>query len=470
MSWSHDLLSATDQAVFRRLAVFPASFDMDAAEAVTADDDGQWDVVDSLLGLVDRSLVQFDPERGRYRLLETLRQYAADRLADSGETDRIRERHARYFLNLVEVQAEPLLDERYQTAASILALELDNLRSMAMWCIDHAHWADLYSCCERSIIFLTQEAPADAVDWLQQVVDHRSDVDDQTIVDALGMLAWDQHNCLGGLRSLDALLQPKHRDRRRTGPPPFRVGLDGPRCPIPPRRAIRRRARLTGREVWSSPTARGPHSLGPINLAQASNALAGLGQTERAKEAVAEAIRRAEREGHPLAIEAAIIVASANCLFGAEPDFQSSMDVFSGHPDLFHLGSGNDQWLNAFFGWTLLGLGDERAVSRLADALRIADRLNAQHVVELVIRLLAVAFAQAGHGAEALRLLAYADMHLRPYQMAAGGQEWVESRLAQAGITSPSYESTTLKRGEIMSLVTAIERAMTQNSEASNAS
>ncbi len=87
-----------------------------------------------------------------------------------------------------------------------------------------------------------------------------------------------------------------------------------------------------------------------------------------------------------------------------------------------------------------------------------------------MLRLLAVAFAQADYDAEALRLLAYADTHLRPYQMAAGGQEWVESRLAQAGITSPPYESITVKRGEIMSLVTAIERAMTQNSEVSKAS
>ncbi len=349
VSWSHDLLSTADQAVFRRLAVFPASFDMDAAEAVATDDDGQWDVVDSLLGLVDRSLVQFDPERGRYRLLETLRQYAADRLADGGETERTRERHARYFLDLVEVQAEPLLDGRYQTAASILALELDNLRSMAMWCIDQAHWADLYLCCERSIIFLTQEAPADAVDWLQQVVDHRSDVDDQTIVDALGMLAWDQHNCLGDFA------RSKHSFSQSTEIADAQ-GLPHSAWAWTARGAQSLQegryddALANGARGLELADARGPNTLGTINLAQASNALAAVGQTERAKEAVAEALRRAEREGHPLAIEAAIIVASANCLFGAEPDFQSSMDVFSGHPDLFHLGSGNDQWLNAFFG------------------------------------------------------------------------------------------------------------------------
>ena len=96
VSWSHDLLVPVEQEVFRRLAVFPASFTLEAAEDVTGRDDHSIDVTDSLLGLVDRSLLQFDPEEGRYRLLETLRQFAADRLAESGEAETLRERHARF--------------------------------------------------------------------------------------------------------------------------------------------------------------------------------------------------------------------------------------------------------------------------------------------------------------------------------------------------------------------------------------
>ena len=100
VSWSHDLLTDDEKIVFRRLAVFPASFDLAAAEAVAGD--GAVDVVDCVLRLVDRSLVVYEPEDDRYRLLETLRQYGADRLADAGETEATRERHARHFLAFAE--------------------------------------------------------------------------------------------------------------------------------------------------------------------------------------------------------------------------------------------------------------------------------------------------------------------------------------------------------------------------------
>ena len=127
VSWSHDLLVPVEQEVFRRLAVFPASFTLEAAEDVTGRDDHSIDVTDSLLGLVDRSLLQFDPEEGRYRLLETLRQFAADRLAESGEAETLRERHARFFTGLVEHQAPRLTGPEYLSALAILTPEIDNL-------------------------------------------------------------------------------------------------------------------------------------------------------------------------------------------------------------------------------------------------------------------------------------------------------------------------------------------------------
>ena len=92
VAWSHDLLTEDERLVFRRLAVFPATFDLDAAAAIAADDSSDIDAVDCVLRLVDRSLVAYDPTAGRYRLLETLRQYGADRLVDAGETMETRER------------------------------------------------------------------------------------------------------------------------------------------------------------------------------------------------------------------------------------------------------------------------------------------------------------------------------------------------------------------------------------------
>jgi predicted ATPase/class 3 adenylate cyclase len=99
IAWSHELLSPVEQAVLRRLSVFNAPFQLDTAEAIAADGetvstDGVLDVV---AHLVDKSLVQFDPATGRYRLLETVRQYCADRLRESSETESTRDRHAAFY-------------------------------------------------------------------------------------------------------------------------------------------------------------------------------------------------------------------------------------------------------------------------------------------------------------------------------------------------------------------------------------
>jgi predicted ATPase/DNA-binding winged helix-turn-helix (wHTH) protein len=104
VAWSHGLLAASEQLVFRRLSAFAGGFSLDAAIAIAGGDTASnWDIVDTLGRLVDKSLVTVEgDERPRYRLLETLRLYAAERLAASGEGAAVAERHARYFTSLFE--------------------------------------------------------------------------------------------------------------------------------------------------------------------------------------------------------------------------------------------------------------------------------------------------------------------------------------------------------------------------------
>lgn len=100
LEWSHEMLEAAEQRLFRRLAVFRGSFSLTAAEAVCADTDlPERDVLPLLGALVDRSLVQVvdSPDSPRYRLLGTVRQYAAERLNTDLEAQALRERHARFF-------------------------------------------------------------------------------------------------------------------------------------------------------------------------------------------------------------------------------------------------------------------------------------------------------------------------------------------------------------------------------------
>ena len=103
LEWSHGLLTPDEQTVFRRLGVFAGSFTLEAAQHVASDERiDAWAALDHLGALVDKSLVlaEGDPVP-RYRLLETTRAYALERLAEAGETERMLRRHAEALLALL---------------------------------------------------------------------------------------------------------------------------------------------------------------------------------------------------------------------------------------------------------------------------------------------------------------------------------------------------------------------------------
>ena len=138
IDWSHDLLADGERALFRRLSVFVGGFTLDAAEGVCADGAiASTLILDLLTRLVDKSLIGVDVGSGaeaRYRLLETVRQYAVDRLVESGEAAAVRTRHRDVFLALAE-RAEPELQGPDQKIwLDRLAVELDNLRAALEWC------------------------------------------------------------------------------------------------------------------------------------------------------------------------------------------------------------------------------------------------------------------------------------------------------------------------------------------------
>jgi predicted ATPase/DNA-binding SARP family transcriptional activator len=138
VDWSWELLDDSERAILRRLSVFSGGATPESAERVcllaggdgTADDVAAVgrDVVDVIASLLDKSLVTAEDEQHvRYRLLETVRAYAADRLAEAGETEQVAAAHARYFLDLAE-RAEPELRSREQlTWLRLLSAEHDNI-------------------------------------------------------------------------------------------------------------------------------------------------------------------------------------------------------------------------------------------------------------------------------------------------------------------------------------------------------
>jgi predicted ATPase/class 3 adenylate cyclase len=105
IEWSYALLDEGERELFRRSTIFSGGFDLAAAEAVaTGDDVDLAAVLDLLSGLIAKSMIIADVSGilTRYRILETLREYGRDRLIDSSESDTVRTRHARYYVNLAE--------------------------------------------------------------------------------------------------------------------------------------------------------------------------------------------------------------------------------------------------------------------------------------------------------------------------------------------------------------------------------
>lgn len=136
VAWSHDLLDEMERALLRRLSVFASGFTLHAAERVCSDEMvDEYAVLDLVSRLVDKSLVQ--AEHGdladRYRMHETIRMYARDRLVESGESEAIRSRHCKFFLSLAE-QAEPeLVGADAPAWLAQLELEHDNIRGALEW-------------------------------------------------------------------------------------------------------------------------------------------------------------------------------------------------------------------------------------------------------------------------------------------------------------------------------------------------
>jgi predicted ATPase/class 3 adenylate cyclase len=126
IEWSHGLLSSDEQGLFRRLSVFVGGCTIEAAEGV-----GEAEL-ETLASLVDKSLLRFGEER--YSMLETIREYAFERLLESGEADMIRRRHAEHLLRLGEAVAEEPGDKR-QASLVRLRPELDNLRAAVAWAL-----------------------------------------------------------------------------------------------------------------------------------------------------------------------------------------------------------------------------------------------------------------------------------------------------------------------------------------------
>jgi predicted ATPase len=173
IGWSYDLLDPADQVLFERLGVFAGGWTLDAAEAVCAGDGGP-DVIEGLASLLEKSMVRHRrAARGEpgFEMLETIREFAVERLEHRGDAERVRRAHAEFFLRLTR-DAEPLLRTGEQDrTVERLAAENDNLRAAMRWSLDrgepgrvarmgHALW----------LVWWARSLLSEAVAWMEEVL------------------------------------------------------------------------------------------------------------------------------------------------------------------------------------------------------------------------------------------------------------------------------------------------------------
>jgi predicted ATPase/class 3 adenylate cyclase/DNA-binding CsgD family transcriptional regulator len=173
--WSHELLCEPERILFRRLAVFLGGFELDAAQAVGATGELERDqVLDYLTMLVDKSLVvaEGDGPRMRYRLLETVRAYALEKLGESGDEHAVRSRHRDHYTSLASGLESPAragheqLLERAET-------EMDNLRAAFAFSRDNAdHDLALQLASSLQSLWLTRGRVSEGSAWFDGVLDH----------------------------------------------------------------------------------------------------------------------------------------------------------------------------------------------------------------------------------------------------------------------------------------------------------
>jgi predicted ATPase/class 3 adenylate cyclase/DNA-binding CsgD family transcriptional regulator len=135
VDWSHALLTEPERVLFRRLAVFMGGFDLDAAQAVAGGAEVErYQVLDQLALLVDKSLVIVENASGatRYRLLETVRQYALEKLGESGDAEEVRSRHRDHYVSVAALLDEPARTD-YERRLEQTEIEIDNLRAAFGW-------------------------------------------------------------------------------------------------------------------------------------------------------------------------------------------------------------------------------------------------------------------------------------------------------------------------------------------------
>lgn len=212
MDWSYDLLSDREKALLRRLSVFSDGFDYGAAEAACSGETlPGYEVLDLLGRLVEASVVSFDLDpRPRYGLLETVRQYAQDKLAEAGEADEARRRHAEHYRDVAMEINDALQDGKLEMAA-VATDDLANFRSAMTWASEAGeHLLALELATNLRVYFWDRSMFREAMGWLILALDAIDDDSLPLVAEGTAYALVDSTN-VGGDSPIEALAERARR-------------------------------------------------------------------------------------------------------------------------------------------------------------------------------------------------------------------------------------------------------------------
>ncbi|MCA9878921.1 MAG: tetratricopeptide repeat protein, partial [Thermomicrobiales bacterium] len=212
ITWSHDLLSFEHQVALRRLGVFAGGFTLEAAEAVLGESPAPWiDGLDAVASLAEQSLIRAEdaPLGGtRYRMLETIRSFAQERLAGAGEDTPVHEAHGAWvgdltrdiYLRVTGPEASHWLD--------LCELEHDNIRTALSWALAHHHTKLSVNIADRNWRFWEIRGHyTEGRSWLERCLaafPDASDRDRALLLDGLGNITWKQGDLVTAAEALTA--------------------------------------------------------------------------------------------------------------------------------------------------------------------------------------------------------------------------------------------------------------------------
>jgi predicted ATPase len=206
IDWSYDLLPVEERALFADLSVFAGSFSLEAAEAVAGEKARATGVLDGISRLVERSLVVAETveERARYHMLETIREYAASRLAESGEQDAAKDAHLVWYLRFTDAAQVGLEGAERTLWRRRIDRELDNIRAATDRAVTEGRVADAARLVSRlRLYWVTRGAISEARNRLEPLLPVLLGGDRavlQQALAALGGLAQAQGDLVAALR------------------------------------------------------------------------------------------------------------------------------------------------------------------------------------------------------------------------------------------------------------------------------